>query len=247
MMKRLVLVVGLLISFCANSAEFDDWPWVDLEDETHLRELFRNYSDLVDPFSVEFRDTLVRTGVLSDGTQMTIWCGFSNQKNQMGGYTGWTDFCAVEGRGEPFVRLVSGDTAKFKTALMLMNLYCKGANNSTTDWAFIEQLQSSSSMERLKASERIFYARFDPPRFLYVGSGVYEVVAAVIRNQLPTLSRKTPRKQQEEIAWHSKALAASGNLDYIPLLEELSNSPASKVARYGKSSKKLLLETAQEK
>jgi hypothetical protein len=244
-MKRIALIAGLLITFSAFANVWDNWPWADLEDENHLRELFRDYSDLLDPFSVQFRNIRVRTGVTDNGTQMTIWCGLSNQKNRMGAYGGWADFYAVEGLDEPKVDVALGDTAKI--TMVMVALFCDGSHGERTDVSLIKLLQSPSPEVRTKASKSIYYAKFDDARFMIVGEQVYEAVATAIRNQLATLNKESPRQQQEEVAWHAEALAASGNLDYMPLLDELSRSPVRKVARHAKKAKKLLAKTANRK
>lgn len=104
-----------------------------------------------------------------------------------------------------------------------------------TSESILEELQSSSQQERTSASKRIYNN--------WIGDEqVYEEVAIVIRNQLPTLNKKSPKAQQEEVAWHIKALSCSGNQEYLPLLDELSRSPAKKIAKYAKKYKKILAE-----
>ena len=103
--------------------------------------------------------------------------------------------------------------------------------------SLIEQLHSSSTQQRTMASKTIFTQSIHDVE-------LYEEVATAIRNQLANLNKKSPGTLQEEIAWHTKALATSGNEKYLPLLDELSNSAAKKVAKYAKESVKLLAESA---
>lgn len=105
-MKKLnAILFTLLLSWVALA---DDWQ--NLEDEKHLRDLFINYSDLVDPFSVQFRLTKFRTGIAVNGKEYKTWCGQSNQKNKMGGYTGWVFFYAHEGLQDgPKINIMMGD------------------------------------------------------------------------------------------------------------------------------------------
>lgn len=101
----------------------------------------------------------------------------------------------------------------------------------------LERLQSSSQEERTRASRKIYEEGVDD-------KSLYEEVAIAIRKQIPTLNKKSPRAQQQEVAWHIKALSCSGNQKFLPLFDELVKSPARTVAKYAKKYKKLLAESA---
>lgn len=103
--------------------------------------------------------------------------------------------------------------------------------------SLIAQLQSSSAQQRTMASQIIFNQRIHDVE-------LFEEVATAIRNQLANLNKKSSDTLQEEVAWHAKALATSGNMEYMPLLDELSKSTAKKVAKYAKWSVNLLAESA---
>jgi len=51
--------------------------------EDYLRVILKDNSDLIDPFSVQFRD-------LKYGKN--FWCGELNVKNSLGGFVGWKPF-----------------------------------------------------------------------------------------------------------------------------------------------------------
>ena len=102
------------------------------------------------------------------------------------------------------------------------------------------QLQSPLQWVRTNASKSIYSVRID-------NAELYEAVAIAIKMQLAILDKKSPSELQQEVAWHTKALATSGNLDYMPLLDELSRSTARTVAKHAKKSKKLLAKSTNGK
>jgi len=107
-MRGLIFCVLVLLF---SSQTFAD-EWRDLEDEKHLRELFINHSDLTDPFSVQFRGVRILTDGKRFRKNTVIYCGQSNQKNQMGGYIGWAPFYAMEAPPDnPTVKVAIGDAA----------------------------------------------------------------------------------------------------------------------------------------
>lgn len=77
MKKSIVLLsaaMAVLVSGCTKT-------------EDHLKELFKNHSQLIDPDSVQIRN--LTRGELGS---LRRWCGDVNAKNRMGGYVGWQPF-----------------------------------------------------------------------------------------------------------------------------------------------------------
>lgn len=100
--------------------------WAPLSDESRLRKIIIDYSELKDPFSVQFRSTKVRTARASKGQMYTVWCGELNAKNSIGAYSGWRKFYVLEGLQEkPSVGIVSGATAEF--TLIGFESFCNGS------------------------------------------------------------------------------------------------------------------------
>lgn len=114
----------LLFAISTSVLSYGDSEWFDLKDEEQLRKLFIEHSDLVDPFSVQFRHVRVKEDAVGDGRSMTSWCGQSNQKNKMGAYTGWTNFSAYIGiDGEAQVTVAHGKYAEMTQ--IVVDLTCK--------------------------------------------------------------------------------------------------------------------------
>jgi hypothetical protein len=110
------------------------------------------------------------------------------------------------------------------------------AQSERSSASLIGQLGSAASQDRTEASRYIYGAGIDDAE-------VYKAVAAAIEISSSTLNRESPNTQQQEVAWHAKALASSGNAEYLPILEELSESSAKSVARHAKKSVALLERT----
>ncbi len=90
----------------------------------------------------------------------------------------------------------------------------------------IQRLASPSSEVRKSASSDLY------------GSGVADkvtiaAIAELVAKQLPTVTAKDERA--DEIAWHLKALGASGDAQYRPLMEQALTSQSLDVAEYAKS------------
>jgi len=103
--------------------------------------------------------------------------------------------------------------------------------------SLILQLQSPSAQERTRASQYIHGAGISD-------IDLYNAVAEAVSIHRVDLNADSPGSLQQEIAWHAKALGGSAIYDYMPLLEELSESPAKTVAKHAKKSKDQLRETA---
>jgi len=137
----------------------------------------------------------------------------------------WSDYNdAVENRGTYMRR------ALIATALGLLcsgNLHAELGKSS-----FLQQRLMSPSSEVRKSVSSDFY-----------GSGVADqtitdAIAKLVAEQLPTVTHDDDRS--DEIAWHLKALGASGNAEYRPLIEQALASPNPKVSGYAKTALKTL-------
>lgn len=108
------------------------------------------------------------------------------------------------------------------------------AQSSASDAARLSRmLQSTSSEVRREASSQIFGSGISD-------AGINARLAELITEALPGLDKGSPRI--DEIAWHAKALGASGDEAYLPLLEQLGGSSIRKLARNAQDAKKMLQE-----
>ncbi|HPW12021.1 MAG TPA: hypothetical protein PK399_02455 [Thermomonas sp.] len=94
-----------------------------------------------------------------------------------------------------------------------------------------EQLQSSSMAARMEASRQIFGSGIND-------KGLNDLLASIIGSALPSLDKDSPRV--EELAWHVKALSASGDETYMPVILLAAQSPVKKLARHAKDAKAIL-------
>jgi len=86
------LLFAVLIHFPVNAE-----PRLTEVHEKLLHKAFIDFSDLVDPFSVQIRKIQLYNQTqptTSDGSNFQI-CGELNAKNMFGGYTGWDKFVAI--------------------------------------------------------------------------------------------------------------------------------------------------------
>jgi hypothetical protein len=114
----------LALVFVAASSSAQASEWRNVEDEDYLNGLFVDHSELVDPFSVQFRNLRMRQKEGVSGDIITVWCGQSNQKNKMGAYGGWARFYAVEGlQEEPAVGVAIGDRAEM--TMVMIEAFCE--------------------------------------------------------------------------------------------------------------------------
>jgi hypothetical protein len=67
---------------------------------------------------------------------------------------------------------------------------------------------------------------------------VLEAIASLVKTELPDLKPKDDR--QREVAWHLKALGASGETQYKPLIEEALKNQNEYVAEYAKEAMRAL-------
>ncbi len=73
-------------------ADREIWVWNKINDTEELKKLMVEHSDLIDPFSVQFRNTYQRD---IENLGNTSWCGELNSKNRMGAYIGWNRFYVI--------------------------------------------------------------------------------------------------------------------------------------------------------
>ena len=123
------------------------------------------------------------------------------------------------------------------TSLLVASL-AMGAQEERTIESLIAQLQSPSVQERTRASQHIYGAGI-------ADSELYSVVANAITSHGGDVNGESPAPQQQEIAWHAKALGGSANIEYMPILEELSESSSRTVAKHAKKSIDLLRQTSK--
>ncbi|KGM55994.1 hypothetical protein N800_10230 [Lysobacter daejeonensis GH1-9] len=100
----------------------------------------------------------------------------------------------------------------------------------------IARLQSQSVAERTRASQDIFGAGIN-------SKALYAEVAKRIGEVLPTVTKDSPKV--DELAWHAKAIGTSGDMAYMPLLEQLSRSDIRGIARHAKGAQETLREAAE--
>ena len=96
-------------------------------------------------------------------------------------------------------------------------------------------LDSNSIETRSLAAQRIYGAGITDEK-------IYNKLEGLLSEVVSSLPKRSPRS--DELAWHLKALSSSGDLKYLPLIEEFIKSKNRKVAKYAKKSKKELREVA---
>ncbi len=102
-----------------------------------------------------------------------------------------------------------------------------------TEGKVISLLTTGSLKEVKNVLQLIFYSGIDSPK-----------ISAIIARRLEYFLSK-PLKEHgkvsiDELAWHAKALAASGQLSYMPLLSKLANYNHKKLAFHAAHAKVLL-------
>ncbi|HEU4773939.1 MAG TPA: hypothetical protein VFS82_05390 [Lysobacter sp.] len=89
----------------------------------------------------------------------------------------------------------------------------------------VKMLQSESPDEREQASKDIYGAGLDD-------KVLYDMIAASLADGLPGVTKSSPRLH--ELAWHALALGGSGDMTYMPLLEQAKNSGVRWLAGHAK-------------
>lgn len=102
--------------------------------------------------------------------------------------------------------------------------------------SLMAQLSSSSSIERINAAKIITRSGLTDDR-------LYAKVAIMLKKGY---AAGADHDHVDEMSWLCKALAASGNTKYRPLLEEVAaNAPSDKLRRYAEQSEGLIEEYAK--
>ena len=110
------------------------------------------------------------------------------------------------------------------------------ADRSAEVDSLLTRLASSSSVERINAAKIITRAGLSDQR-------LFTKVAALLKTGY---TAGTDADHIDEMAWLCKALAASGNTEYRPLLEEVAaNAPSDKLKRYAEQSNGLIEDYAK--
>lgn len=100
-MNRLFLFFSMLLLPWSIAA------WEAVDDQEPLQKLLVEHSDLVDPFTAQFR-SLKYKSIEDTGAQM--WCGEINAKNRLGAYTGWAAIYVLKSSdGEVKTQIVDED------------------------------------------------------------------------------------------------------------------------------------------
>lgn len=131
---------------------------------------------------------------------------------------------------------------KYTTILVALAIALFGLENAYSQAIrspekLIERLYSSSSAQRRAASEEIFGAGIESPE-------LYAVLATILDTDGMSAKKGDPR--EDEFAWHAKALASSGDEQYLPLLQRLVTSPARGLAKHSKKAIDILERAASE-
>jgi len=122
--------------------------------------------------------------------------------------------------------------------LLLVASLAMGVQEERSIESLIAQLQSPSTQERTRASQYIYGAGI-------ADSELYSVVANAISLHGGDINDESPGSQQQEIAWHAKALGGSAIIEYMPILQELSQSSSRTVSKHAKKSADLLHHTSR--
>ncbi len=123
---RTIFSLILLVSATVTSAGENDFPFAPIEDDSALREVLVEHSDLKDPFSAHFRRTEISEVREKDGRIYRIWCGQINAKNSSGGYVGWSDFVVAETPKKPIISIYSEATAP--VAKVMVSTICRDSS-----------------------------------------------------------------------------------------------------------------------
>ena len=120
-------------------------------------------------------------------------------------------------------------------SLMLLMMITARAQFGQNPEFLLEQLRSQSIAERTAACRQIFGAGMKSP-------DIYAQLALNLEAGLVNLDKKSPRV--EELAWHVKALASSGDLKYLPLVKSAAESEVRAIARHARDSREILENSA---
>ena len=127
-----------------------------------------------------------------------------------------------------------------KSSALLLAFFLLGAVSSVHAQvgkdvgALIELLKSESVADRTRASKEVFGAGIRD-------EAVYAQISLLVEAGMEGIDKKSPRV--DELAWHVKALASSGDISYMPLIDQAVNSGVGSLARHAKDAKKILIES----
>lgn len=101
--------------------------------------------------------------------------------------------------------------------------------------ALLQRLQSTNADTRIEAAQAIHGGGFASPE-------LYAALAERIERGLPELPRA--RHTANELAWYTKALASSGDLRYLPLIERVEHTGLRRLAGHAAEARQLLVRAA---
>lgn len=107
-MKKKGIAVVVLLSLTAASAFAAEKKWDTVKDETALRMIFVEKSDLKDPASSKFRNVKIEIRSSDKQKQINTYCGEVNTKNDYGTYIGFHKFVAIQEEGTPGTVAIAG-------------------------------------------------------------------------------------------------------------------------------------------
>lgn len=99
----------------------------------------------------------------------------------------------------------------------------------------LARLQSTSISTRIAAAQDVVGGGFSSPE-------LYAALAARIEHGLAELQRTD--RHANELAWHTKALASSGDLRYLPLIERVETAGNRRLAGHAYEAKRVLFQAA---
>lgn len=115
----------------------------------------------------------------------------------------------------------------------LLPLHSMAQEVSDTEW-LKNQLQSNFVKDRIEASNFIYGAGIESPE-------LYEAVSMALKRHDPKALQFASRHIKREVASHVKALGGSGNVEYMPLLEEFTKSSSRSIRKYARAAKEMLV------
>jgi len=114
-MNKKGIAAVVFLSMITSSAFAAENTWDTVKDETALRKIFIEKSNLKDPGSIQFRN--VKVAITSGEKQKKInsYCGEVNTKNDHGAYVGFHKFVAIQEDDDPgTVAIAWKDPSLFK-------------------------------------------------------------------------------------------------------------------------------------
>lgn len=127
------LIVVSILWLSASLSRAEATKWEKVTDETDLRKVVVDKSQLKNPFSAKFKNVKFRMVKEKDNVSFSIWCGEVNAQNSYGDFLGWNRFVASDKviMGDNNVLLLLGiaidDKAGHKAYYILNDTYCQGA------------------------------------------------------------------------------------------------------------------------